>query len=98
MTPLRAVTIGSFAVNGPVLAILIGGVWFCNRFDGILYFATVFPFFAVAWLYWSLAVGRWRVWAARAGADPDATQRLAVWTGLTWPKGWIFEKMEIPPE
>jgi hypothetical protein len=52
---------------------------------------------ALAWLYWSLAVPRWRIWAHRAGADPEKTQILAVRARLVWPKGSFFERTELPP-
>jgi hypothetical protein len=50
---------------------------------------------AVAWIWWSLMVPRWRKWALQLGAPPDKLQKWAVLTGLVWPKGWIFEKTEV---
>ena len=96
----RAVAYGLLVVNGPVLALLLGGLWLgANMSDGstpgsIAGFAVGF---VVAWLWWSLAVPRWRIWALARGADPERLQVLAQRAGVVWPRGSFFEKTELPP-
>jgi hypothetical protein len=92
----RAIFVGHVVVSGPVLAIMIAvgvlGRVLTGSF-GLGLVIGVIP----AWLWWSLSVPRWRAWALARGADPAELQRIGVMTGLVWPKGWIFEKTELPP-
>ena len=53
--------------------------------------------FVLAWLWWSLAVPRWRTWALTHGADPERLQQLGQRAGVVWPRGSFFEKTELPP-
>lgn len=41
---------------------------------------------AVGWLWWAVAILRWRVWVRTHGADEKETQRLGQRTLLLWPK------------
>ncbi|MBW4049744.1 MAG: hypothetical protein HIU89_18050, partial [Proteobacteria bacterium] len=41
---------------------------------------------AVGWLWWAVAILRWRIWARARGADEKETQRLGQRTLLLWPK------------
>jgi hypothetical protein len=50
---------------------------------------------ALAWLWWSYRVPRWRAWALQQGADPDELQNQAERSGLVWPRGSILEKTEF---
>ena len=49
----------------------------------------------LAWVWWSYTVPRWRDWAQRRGANSDQLQKFAFRTGLTWPKGSLFERTEF---
>jgi pyrimidine-nucleoside phosphorylase len=96
LTPEKAVAVGTFVVNLPVLAIMIGGFvvssWLLHGWVALIgSIASI----AVAWLYWSLTVPRWRLWAMRSGADAELTQILAQRAGLVWKRGSMFEKTEI---
>lgn len=106
MNAKEAVRKGTLVVNGPVILIILIGA----ALAGYLFrksqhnpafvaagFAGLVLAIALAWLYWSIALPRWREWALRAGADPEETQRLAMNAGITWPKGSVFEKTELPP-
>lgn len=45
---------------------------------------------ALGWLWWSVAILRWLLWARSRGADEKETQRLARRTLLLCPKGsWV---------
>jgi len=57
VTPQRATIVGGLLVNGPVVIVLLSSLWITARFySGIAFFAVWFPFFAVAWIYWSVAI------------------------------------------
>jgi hypothetical protein len=51
--------------------------------------------FVIAWLWWSVMVPRWRLWAYERVDDIATLKQWAVAVGLTWPDGWIFERTEI---
>jgi hypothetical protein len=48
-----------------------------------------------AWLWWSALIARWREWAKLRGADERQTQRLGERSGLVWPKGSVFRKLNL---
>lgn len=96
MDPVTAVLIGHVWVTGPCLAIIAAGAFVGWWIFGIAGALMAFPqAIAPAWLWWSFFVPRWRRWAHRKGADPDATQEMAAVTGLVWPKGFFLEKTEF---
>lgn len=91
----RAVFIGHLVVNIPVLVIIIGFI-LGGRIIAPTLWLLFLPFgFILAWLWWSFTVPRWRRWALQRGAPADRLQKLAVATGLVWPKGSFFEKTEF---
>ena len=49
----------------------------------------------LAWVWWSLAVPKWRLWAYERVADIAELKARAVTAGLTWPDGNIFTRTEI---
>ena len=97
----KAIVIGLIVVNGPVFALLAAGaILGVTAGGGVVTTASIAAFVAglgLAWLWWSLAVPRWRAWAQRRGADPAGLQKWGEIVGLVWPKGWIFERTELPP-
>ena len=78
---------------------MLGGLWFGNLISpGAAGAISGFGVgFVLAWLWWSLAVPRWRRWALGRGVDPDELQNLAQKVGLVWRRGSFFEKTELPP-
>jgi hypothetical protein len=53
---------------------------------------------AIGWLWWSLALPRWRLWALRRVNDPFALRGAAIGASLMYPsKGWgrLFARTEI---
>jgi hypothetical protein len=48
-----------------------------------------------AWLWWSLMVPRWRIWAWSRVADTGDLRRRAVRHGLIWPEGHALERTEF---
>jgi len=109
----KAILVGQFVVNFPVLFILLifscSGIFLSllslKQFGMIqiiiAFLACIIPFvigFAIAWLWWAFSVPRWRQWALNNGVPADELQKWGVITGLVWPKGFIFEKTEIKPK
>jgi len=105
----KAIAIGLVWVNGPVLPIMLG-VWFVplllaygpddtvpigDSFVIGLLVSGLLAGFALAWLWWSVTVPRWRLWAYRRVDDIAKLKSWAVTVGLTWPDGHIFERTEI---
>jgi hypothetical protein len=98
MMVFEAIRRGQLVVNLPVLAmIFLGGICSVKVLRGPWILLGMFGSIAGAWLWWSLAVPRWRLWALRSGCDPDELQAQGMETGLLWPKGSFFEKTELPP-
>ena len=51
--------------------------------------------FAGGWLWWSVNVPKWRLWAYERVDDIPTLKRRAVAVGLIWPDGHFFERTEI---
>ncbi len=107
---VEAILIGQLVINLPILIIFLGvsgiGIFFflvffasLQSFQGwALFVRLLTPIIiggAVAWLWWSFFVPRWRRWALQNGVPEDKLQKWAVITGLVWRKGSIFEKTEF---
>jgi hypothetical protein len=90
---------GLLVVNGPVTFLLIvpaiTSILILHR--GPIVYTTAGVGFVLAWLWWSLAVPRWRLWAYERVpvADIPQLKRHAVHVGLTWPDGSLFGRTEI---
>jgi hypothetical protein len=105
MTPARAVLVGSMVVNGPVLLLLFGPsaiVWWLGGAPKVIHaplglrLALSFGLsVCVAWLWWSVAIPRWRIWAFERVSDLPKLKQMAVAARLTWPEGSVFERTEI---
>ena len=104
----RAIARGLLYVNGPVVLLIFGPSGICflehvrlaailgSDLKAIVLVGTVFLGGVVAaWLWWSYAVPRWRIWAYERVDDLPNLKRRAVEVGLTWPDGHFFEKTEF---
>lgn len=100
----RAILVGLLAVNAPVFSLMIGPIWLFAQLveHGAISraYSWMSPFvfaggFAVAWLWWSLSVPRWRVWSYERVTDVAALKTRAIEVGLTWPDGHVFARTEI---
>ena len=98
MTVYVAIRWGQFVVNAPVLSLIVlGGFLGVMMLHGPWILLGMVGSIALARLWWSLAVPRWRLWALRSGCDPDELQEQGMVAGLLWPKNHFFEKTELPP-
>lgn len=61
----------------------------------IAIFALFCICFVAAWLWWSVAVPKWRLWAYDRVDDIAELKRRAVKAGLIWPDGSRFSRTEI---
>jgi hypothetical protein len=103
----QAIARGSRIVNWPVRAALIAPalLYFLGRRPlesvlgehtfGLIVFAFFAACFVAAWLWWSVQVPKWRLWAYERVADIPELKRKAILVGLTWPDGSIFARTEI---
>ena len=104
MSVPKAIWIGLLVVNGPVLLLLCGPLFafdYLQKHGGISrsYNWVGLPLFiagfVLAWLWWSLSVPRWRLWAYQRVSDIAALKERAIGVGLTWPDNHMFGRTEI---
>lgn len=100
----KAIWVGLLVVNGPVLLLLVGPLFaFAYVIDhgivsrdynwvGLLVFLSGF---LSAWLWWSVSIPKWRLWAYQRVTDIAVLKERAVEVGLTWPDNHIFGRTEI---
>ncbi len=88
-------------VNYPVVLIMVGTFSICF-YLGVKEILSwwIFPVgfllaFSLAWLYWSIMITRWRLWAFENVRNVHQLKKRAVQENLIWPDGSIFEKTEI---
>jgi hypothetical protein len=97
MTIKRAVQVGTLAINVPVFIIIISTPfllaltkWPWLALPG--FFIIGFP---LAWLYWSVAVPKWKMWAYPRVDNVAELKKSAIRASLIWPDGSVFNKTEI---
>jgi hypothetical protein len=93
----KAIAVGLVFVTGGVIAVIGLTVIVCQVFHFLSLRGSLFLGAVLAWPWWSVTVPRWRHWALSRGVDAKQLQKAGVRAGLVWPRGWIFEKTEIPP-
>jgi hypothetical protein len=93
----RAILVGVILVNGPVLGFIASPLLILTKGNdsGPFAIAAVLGGLALAWLWWSLSVPLWRVWAYSRVDDIGQLKERAVGVGLTWPDGHILSRTEI---
>ncbi len=98
----RAVTVGLVVVNGPVLGLLGGPLFFLESVfpePNWLHALGAFGLgFVSAWLWWSWTVPKWRLWAYERVGDIDELLEKARQAGIAWSPGHFFESTEIRSE
>lgn len=96
LSPFTAVLIGTAVVNVPVLLLIFGPSILAmaagfGRYVPLLFLASPL----VAWIWWSVSVPRWRLWAYERVPSTGRLQTMALAAGLVWPRGFFIEKTEI---
>lgn len=101
MSVNKAIFRGQLLVNGPVFIIMMG------LMGGLMYLATskIIPWYfapgsillgpCIAWVFWSFAITKWRIWALTNVDDHTELKYSAVAGGLIWEDGSFFERTEI---
>ena len=102
-----AVWAGQAWINLPVFVFIFSPIClFCllafpwlNRQSGFVAGPLLICLFllgiGLAWLWWSVMVPRWRIWAWSRVADTNDLRQRAVRTGLIWPEGHVLERTEF---
>ena len=93
----KAIRTGLLVVNAPVMVLLVGPGAAAHYLVGkapIVITAAAIGF-VLAWLWWSVSVPRWRLWAYERVADIPQLKQRAVEVGLTWRDGSLFSRTEI---
>jgi hypothetical protein len=103
----QAIARGTRVVNAPVILLLLspGIVWVCGGRtlavhigDTAMFIAMIVLFvgcFIAAWLWWSVQVPKWRLWAYERVDDIPELKRRAIEARLIWPDRSIFSRTEI---
>jgi hypothetical protein len=68
--------------------------WAVVEFIPIFALVVLLPILP-AWLWWSYAVPKWRLWALRNVDDWQLLEKLAIREKLIWPRRSVFNLTEI---
>ena len=96
-----AIKRGQFIINAPVFAILFVPAIICYYLSKKHFFpewsigVAMGTDFILAWLYWSIMITKWRLWAFENVNNITELKIRAINEKLIWPDGSIFEKTEI---
>lgn len=100
ITVNEAIKTGNVRVNGPVFLLIFAPVLLSiflpkyiatNSFVGISLVVCI----ALAWLWWSWMLPKWRLWAFENVDDIEHLIDRAIQSNLMWPPGHFFQKTEI---
>ena len=83
----------------PALVVVIGRYALRIRSDNERFNIALMILFGVcfvsAWLWWSINIPKWRLWAYERVDDIPQLKRRAILANLTWADGSIFSRTEI---
>lgn len=97
----EAIAKGQRMVNYPVVGIIVGTIGIaCFLGTQAILPWWVFPLgfvlaFALGWLYWSVMITKWRLWAFENVRNVHELKKRAIQEKLIWPDGSFYEKTEI---
>lgn len=97
-SPTLTILVGITAVNLPTLPMIVGPLfilqtWF-SATPPLPQFAALWGGFMSAWLWWSVAVSKWRRWAEQGGMSAAEVQYRGERATILWPSGHFFERTE----
>ena len=96
----QAIGQGYLFVNLPVfsciaipllISLILPEKWDTNSFIGF----AIIPSILLAWVWWSWALPKWRLWAVKRVDDIELLFNKAIQAQLMWPAGHFFQKTEI---
>jgi hypothetical protein len=96
-----AIRKGQKMINWPVAFIIMaagGGVIFAAAtgvLPGWAYLGGIIIAFLLAWIYWSIMIVRWRLWAFEHVQHVHHLHKTAITERLIWPDGSWLSKTEI---
>lgn len=97
-TVRNTILAGKVLVNGPIVPLMVGPLCIMQTWvtiePPIPQFIALGGGFAAAWLWWSVAVCRWRLWAQSRGMSAAEVQHHGEAAGLLWPRGHFLERTE----
>ena len=97
----KAVRYGWLFINVPVLGLIFAvpalALWLgaVLRLPEWVMLASLPVGIGLAWIWWSYATPKWRLWAMRRADNLYELHREAVRAQLVWPRGSIFENTEF---
>ncbi|WP_222597233.1 hypothetical protein [Chitinophaga pinensis] len=97
----EAITKGHKMVNLPAIAIMVLTTVLCivlavmNIIPGWGIGVGILVSFVLAWLYWSVMITKWRLWAFENVRNVHELKKRAIQEKLIWPNKHFFEKTEI---
>ncbi|MDJ1498417.1 hypothetical protein QNI19_36115 [Cytophagaceae bacterium DM2B3-1] len=97
----EAIAKGHRMVNYPVVGIIVGTIGItCYLGIQAMLPWWVFPLgfilaFVLGWLYWSIMITKWRLWAFENVRNVHELKKRAIREKLIWPDGSFYEKTEI---
>lgn len=97
----KAIGRGLLMVYGPFFPFVLGIPALVRAFAMPLHLPDILSVLsvpigiAVAWVWWSLQVPRWRIWALQHVDDIETLHQRAVQAGIEWSYGSVFERTEI---
>lgn len=97
----EAILKGHQMVTYPSMAIMLGAIFLC-AFLGIAQIVPGWTIlicfllgFVLSWLYWSIMITKWRLWAFENVRNVHELKKRAIRENLIWGGNSIFEKTEI---
>jgi membrane protein YdbS with pleckstrin-like domain len=100
-TAKKAISRGHLIVSLPVFVLIIGaiqaGKWVIKKeaIPDSLAIVIILLGIALAWLWWCIAVVKWKLWAYKSVENIAELKQKAVKSGLIWPAGHLMEHSEI---
>ncbi|GAB3246259.1 hypothetical protein [Chitinimonas naiadis] len=92
------VTTGVLLVNVPTLPLMIAPLailqYGFHPTPPLPHIGALLVGFVLAWLWWSIAVSKWRRWAVRRGMTADEAQYYGEQASMLWPRGHFLERTE----
>jgi len=101
VTVNEAISRGRKMITYPVMIIIFGITGICFYLSSQKYIPEwgslvgLFGGIVVAWIYWSVMITKWRLWAFDNVRNVHELQRKAVEAQLIWNDGSFWEKTEI---